>query len=522
MLVSKQYTHFELFQPETNTTDVKWQGAEKTNRCLPGDKITYSPSEGIQLISRADHELVGVLHLTSKYMYGMTNRNVPLYLCEPFNKGYPSFRVACKEKDRTKNLLIQFTFESWDEDSQLPRGSIRQIFGPVEDFDAEKKALAYLSGPYSAPKPDYIPEFISGDRRILSKGTFNIDPLGCKDIDDVITIVQDGDLYHIAITIADVSEVVYPGTKVFQTAQKLGFTSYQNGVAVRPMLHPLLSENACSLLPGKRRYGLSLCFDWSFEKNMVSEPVFEETFVENQESYTYESIYESQTVPLEILASVVSCIAGRKVLDSHEWIEQLMIFYNIQAAKLLAKNGSGILRMHDKPLLEKCKVLQDIEPNLIYLAYKSAVYCSVKDSNHLHSGLGLELYCHASSPIRRFADLINQILIKSYLSKKTSEFTEQQLVHIIYTLNKRQKEIAAAERDFQFLQAITSAQTSEIEGIYLWNEKQKHVFYVPSWKTTIHLKEQKELEAGHTYRLKYYCNRQKAKWKERMCITYSE
>lgn len=521
MLHTKNYIDFEIQDPLTGHILSSWSGASQAHRCLPGDKVDVS-SGYVELVDRGDHELVGVLHLTSKYMYGMTSRNVPLYLCEPLNKGYPCFRVACKEKDRSQNCLVAFGFESWDPGSELPRGSLRQVLGPVEDPAVEAKALAHLSCPYIAPKGDPPPDFLmSPDRIQFTTGTFNIDPPGCKDIDDVLTLIPNEDgSWTIAITIADVSETVCRGSKQYTIAQKIAATTYQDGIAVRPMFHSSLSENVCSLLPGTQRYGLSLVFQWAPEKGILQEPHFCESIVVNQESYTYESIYSSKTVPLEILRLFASELAGKPTIDSHEWIEHCMLFYNTHAAKLLSTLGLGILRAHDEPLQEKSKLLASIDPSLKFLAYKSAVYAPVSDSVR-HYGLNLDVYCHASSPIRRFADLVNQYIIKAHLHSADLPYSKNELQLILNELNRRQKHIASAERDFAFLNAILQSESSTVEGIALWTEGQFQMYWIPSWQTTLRMPIKKECVPGERVNISYYSDRRKAKWKERIITTYT-
>lgn len=520
MLKTKTYRQFEVVDQRTQAILHEFEGAAKANRCLPGDAVSVLPDGTLQLLSRGLHELVGVLHLTSKYMYGMTSRNVPLYLCEPLQKGYPSFRVACKEKDRSQNLLVAFAFEHWDDHSELPRGSLKAIFGPVESFEAEKQALAYLSCPFHAPKPSGLPS-IQADRPLLSTGTFNIDPPGCRDIDDCLTVLQQEDgSWTIAITIADVSEFVLPGTPVYAAAQKIAATTYQDGVAVRPMLHPSLSEDLCSLQPKQRRFGLSLLLRWSEDtQRLLGDPVFQETILENQESYTYESIYQSKTVPLKVVASVASFLAGRTLTDSHEWIEQYMLFYNTTAAAQLLKAGTGLFRSHDQPFEEKRALLKGIHPSLEVLAFKSATYTALTDSLH-HFGLDRAAYCHASSPIRRFADIVNQRLLKALLRKETVPVSTEDIQLVSTWLNQRQKQIAAAERDFSFLTAVVKAEVSTVEGVYLWSSGKKQKVWIPSWQTTVTVFAEKERTPGEAVQLSYYCNRRKANWKERMVLTY--
>jgi exoribonuclease R len=523
MLHTKNYIEFEIQDPVSCAVTMSWSGASRANHCLPGDKVNVSSAGAIQLLERGEHELVGVLHLTSKYMYGMTSRNVPLYLCEPLNKGYPSFRVACKEKDRSQNTLVAFTFESWDSGSELPRGSLRQVFGPVEDPSVEAMALAHLSCPYTAPKSEPAPDFlVAPDRIQFTTGTFNIDPPGCKDIDDVLTLFKNtDDSWTVAITIADVAETVCMGSKAYTMAQKIAATTYQDGYAVKPMLHSSLSEDRCSLIPGMPRYGLSLFFHWTPGKGITQVPAFCESIVVNQESYTYDSIYLSKTVPLDILALVASDLAGKTIIDSHEWIEQFMLFYNTYTAKLLASIGSGILRAHDEPVHEKSNLLRSIDPSLEFLAYKSAVYAPVSPSVH-HYGLQRDLYCHASSPIRRCADLINQYILKANLQSKMIPISKDELQLIIHKLNARQKIIAAAERDFAFLKALTQADSSQVEGIALWTEGSFQFLWIPSWKTTLRMPVKEVCSPGDHVSVSYYSDRRKAKWKERIITTYSE
>lgn len=522
MLHTHNYIDFEVQDHLTGEILSSWSGAAQARRCLPGDTVRMS-SGSVELVQRAEHELVGILHLTSKYMYGMTSRNVPLYLCEPLNKGYPCFRVACKEKDRSQNCLVAFAFESWDESSELPRGSLRQIFGPVEVPEAEAKALAHLSCPWSAPKADSAPDFlVAPDRIELTTGTFNIDPPGCKDIDDVITLIPQGEgAWTVAITIADVAEQVPRGSKQYSVAKKIGATTYQDGFAVRPMFHSSLSEDVCSLIPGKQRYGLSLVFQWSTEKGIYEQPTFCESIVMNQESYTYESIYTSQTVPLDILGAIASQLAGKKILDSHEWIEQFMLFYNTHAAKLLASINSGLFRSHDAPLQEKSALLKSIDPSLEFLAFKSAVYCPISDELH-HYGLNQDVYCHASSPIRRFADLVNQYILKAHLHTAPCPYTLQELQGISKELNTRQKIIASTERYFAFLKAIVLSDSSTLQAQALWTENGFQLLWVSSLQTTLRMPVSRELTPGDTVYVRYYCDRRKAKWKERLVLSYSE
>jgi len=509
MLASKDYRHFQVLDKKGDVIH-EFEGAEKAGHALPGDSVDVIDEGGgsVRLIVRAEKRtLVGILNLTSKYVYGMTQRGIPMYECQPMNRGYPSFRIACKERDKSRNLLVTFQFDSWDQGSELPRAGLIEILGPCEDFASEKRALAMLAQPYPAPMCDITLD-TSEIRYIIDKEdlTFNIDPEGCKDIDDVITLkVLDSYVgWRIWITIADVAETVLPDTRTYSYAAQAASTAYQDGAAVRPMLHRGLSEAALSLLPGQQRMGLALRAD--FYGGALHNPVFQNVLVTNRESYTYESIYKSNTVPIAILRAIASSLAGRQITDSHEWVEQLMLYYNKEAAKILVAAGNGILRRHDAPFAERRAAVLAVDPTLEFLAMRSAEYCSVSDTAS-HWGLGTGLYCHASSPIRRFADLINQRVIKAHIDGKR---IEEDFGPLILQLNQRQREIISADRDYHFLKAIEDAESSEILAKILDGRSA----WVDDWKTLVRF--ESNFAPGSIVRLRYFCDRRKVAWKERI------
>jgi len=517
MLSTKNYKQFQIVDLSGQILH-EFEGATLANKALPGDSVRLKmPEKMVELVNRRENQLlVGVLCLTSKYMYGMTGHGVPIYLCEPMNKGYPSFRVACKEKDRSNNLLITFHFDSWDADSELPRGGLAEILGPVEDPRAEALALALIASPKSAPRPPMLPMITDIKRPKLSTGTFNIDPPGCKDIDDVITLERvDEKIWKIAVTIADVAEMVRPPSPQWTVARTAGATVYQDGAVIRPMLHRHLSEEVCSLLPGKLRYGLALVAFW--EQGRLSVPFFQKVLVANQESYTYESIYKSKTVPLDILKCICSEIAGRSILDSHEWIEQLMLWYNRTAAKVLRDMGAGLLRRHDAPFQERRTQVLQISPQLEFLAYKSAEYCAASARDVVHHGLSSDLYCHASSPIRRFADLLNQTVIKRWLDGEPIS-PDDNFEKVATELNHRQKEIAAHDRHYALLTAIHGAVRLDITGTVLWLDGAKVALWIDEWKTLIRIRVPSDstYKPGAKIGLRYFCDRRKAQWKEKI------
>jgi exoribonuclease R len=512
----------------------EFSGAKLANKCLPGDHIAWD-GEQCQLELRDEHPpIVGTLELTNKSRYGLTSRGVPIYLFTPYNKCYPHFVVGCSEKDVSKNRIGLIKFDTWDKSSTFPRGQLQQVLGVSGDFDAEREALIWLACPWRYPKGTYVPKTSEKHPRLELKGfTFNIDPVGCKDIDDVLTFEQIEDKWRVAITISDVARFVEDGSPEDIYASLIGQTLYDNdGKVLRPMLPKEYSEENCSLIPDKQSYGISLQFIWD-GKEITNKEWFESTFVNNR-SYSYEEFQESDSPYKPPLAQIASYLAKEKVADSHKWIEQCMLFYNIEAGRMLKEARKGILRKHSGPDIERLKRYRAHIPDMEKLAYSSAKYCLAEEVDTRHFGLESDNYAHVSSPIRRYADLVNQRALKYILKSSADQF----IVPIaMYDMNYRSKLNKAFSRDYDFLKAISSGQTA-FKGIILDRKEVDEInlkikIYIPEWKRTVSTTykkvsenvvysrdEKREIDVSDFREVEVKCafNINARFWKERMVI----
>jgi exoribonuclease R len=82
----------------------------------------------------------GILKLNSKTKYGLTSRNVPLYLFRPLDTLLQPCIVGCSSKNVSTNLLGLVNVEKW-EDKKLSRGSLVKIIGECGNQEAEEEAL---------------------------------------------------------------------------------------------------------------------------------------------------------------------------------------------------------------------------------------------------------------------------------------------------------------------------------------------------------------------------------------------
>ena len=142
----------------------------------------------------------------------------------------------------------------------------------------------------------------------------------------------------------------------------------------------------------------------------------------------------------------VESVAPRARLDSHRLIEELMISANVAAAETLEKRRTAAMyRIHDEPGAEKLtelrgflsgfgiklaagqsprpsyfnRILAEVEgephaPAVNNAILRSQAKAEYSPDNIGHFGLNLSRYCHFTSPIRRYADLlVHRALIRA-------------------------------------------------------------------------------------------------------------
>jgi exoribonuclease R len=250
------------------------------------------------------------------------------------------------------------------------------------------------------------------------------------------------------------------------------------------MLPAEYSEGTCSLLPNKTSYGLSLQFLWNGTR--ISDCSWFESVFVTQHSYTYDSFRETAPSSLSrVVQDVASFLAGRVVDDPHEWVEQWMLYYNQQAGQVLKTAQMGILRRHPPADRERWERYRVNLPEWKHLAMSSATYCLAEEEDTYHHGLETDGYAHTTSPIRRYADLVNQRALKQYLHGGVSRF----IVPVtMYEMNRREKVIKQFAREMTFLEALRTGHTIA-RAVVLEKETSEGEcrvrFYVPEWKKTV-------------------------------------
>jgi ribonuclease R len=316
--------------------------------------------------------------------------------------------------------------------------------------------------------------------------TFTIDPVSAKDFDDAISAEElEPGRWRIWVHIADVSAYVKPGSQIDREAYQRATSVYVPG-AVEPMLPEVLSNGACSLVPGQER--LAVTVEMELRGAEVVKSAFHRSLIRSDERLDYDRVdrifageERAEGVWAKPLAAARAAAAalqerredvGALVIEavepdfrfdgqghvkaaeptvqteSHRVIEHMMIAANETVARLLDGRGvPALFRVHERPdpsaverLVEQLTALgvptpplpDPLSPSqaadligpisravdqhvrkqghgrrgLTTLVLRSLKQARYDPRNLGHAGLHSTAYCHFTSPIRRYPDLI--------------------------------------------------------------------------------------------------------------------
>jgi len=407
--------------------------------------------------------------------------------------------------------------------SQMPKGSIVQLLGQPSEHS--EKAMLLMSYAYDSNKelrkiiPSPPTSFVPDDRETVEGFTFHIDPPGCKDVDDAFTFKKTDGRWKVYIHISDVDAWIPAASATDEVARRRATTFYSlEGKALAPMFPPAISEQSATLLPSDPLFAhkgqsqslkpaLSLAFTWT--EGRIEDLHWTKTLIHCDRSFTYDEASSLvDTIPeLTALRNLsIQLSSPDDQADAHIWVQSLMILYNTRAGALLREKGKGILRRHSakkKELLGKVN-----QTGFSFMGMYAAEYVDARDADVTHAGLDKEAYAYATSPIRRYCDLVNQRYIKDILSPADPPFAVD-IAPLVAELNRRQKQEKAFTRDLFFMEVL-SGPVKGVEGVAV---SEKRV-WIPEWKRCITVKA--KVVEGEKYKVTWYENRSLPHWKERI------
>lgn len=272
-------------------------------------------------------------------------------------------------------------------------GELMELLGPVGNKSSESKVLHLSLGISPCKYPSYTikPPKLNNSTDEIINTVFSVDHETTKDIDDALSVSRFGRTSIIGIHITDVADTLYnrlnedDRNTLFSFAMKRSSSTYTSDGST-PMLPPYLTYNELSLSQGNVRKSITLWVTFDNDTKNIVHSRFENCLVLNKSATSYDCFIEKH--PDEY--SILSHLSG--FTEPTDIISWTMLMYNKHFALL------------DKDILLRHQCGSDM-----------AQY-SFSCDKRIHDAIGC-LYTHATSPIRRYADLYNQMCWHGYSSE---------------------------------------------------------------------------------------------------------
>ena len=375
------------------------------NTALHGDSVEILLHKKKR--ERTTGEVIKIIKRDKLGFSGVLEKENGIFFLKPDDtKMYTDILIPEKLLNGAKvNQKVYAEIISWEDSKKAPEGKVIKILGRPGDNNAEMHAIAIEKGFDSelSEKAESEAEKIKqegiraedyeGRRDFRKTLTFTIDPSDAKDFDDAISFREiSSDTYEIGIHIADVSHYVKIGSEIDKEARGRGTSVYLVDRTI-PMLPEVLSNDLCSLVPGKDRLTMSAVFVMDKNLKIISE-WFGRTVIHSQKRFTYEeaeSSIKNSKGPLHKELSILNTLAKKftkerfasgamsldqeevkfvldengtpvKIVkkergDSNRLIEEFMLLANKKVAETISKatktEGVFVYRIHDMPTKEK-------------------------------------------------------------------------------------------------------------------------------------------------------------------------
>jgi exoribonuclease-2 len=128
-------------------------------------------------------------------------------------------------------------------------------------------------------------------------------------------------------------------------------------------------------------------------------------------------------------------------------VSECMILYNWLAAKFASETGIPILyRGQQRPQ----EILSFDESHYIYYVFQQRRKLhplSIDIMPQPHSGIGIDMYTNATSPLRRYMDLLVQRQIRSALTEDKPVYTESRIKEISISVQQTLRDIEVMKRN---------------------------------------------------------------------------
>jgi len=522
-----------------------------TYKLFHGDMFQKTDEQTIQIIKspvRENKNIPGILLLENNRTYGRTDNKKRLYYkCKPNDPKLPYFLVPYELpmgfQKNFKNKYVTFSFHGWQD--KHPCGILSQNIGDTFDLPSFNEYQLYCKQLHNSITPsihkvkeqlntntvDYYQQQILNhpeqfgtfsNRYENGETVFSIDPKGCLDRDDAISIVS----YDKHDMIEHVVSVYISNVWVWLEAMDLWDVIGSRVSTIyfpetkRPMLPTSIGEQLCSLDENQLRIAFVMDFHvMEHPKKGIHiqyleglRPNLTQCVVKVSHNFEYEERALLKCKPYQQLNTLTKKLDS-SIVDSHDVVAYWMTQMNYYVAKHMKFEKMGIYRTVQSRIENTVQNTNhhannnssnnkmDTMPSFVRIweqqvAGKYAVFQDTPLFDLKHEILGFPVYVHFTSPIRRMVDLLNQLLWIQYrvkpekLRQDVVRFYEKQASNI-EELNRQMKSIRRIQADAHILHKVTN-EPEILERVYdaiILSTDEKTTLYIEKleWLTQTYL-----------------------------------
>lgn len=385
------------------------------------------------------------------------------------------------EKDKLFILELEYLIKG--ENLVLEEEQLNQIYGKENIKEISKKIVKntpYILGTYNNSKIECI----------------TIDPSLRSLKDDAISVVRDGSNYILGIHITAACEQIKENCLLDKIAKQNYKTMYDGPRKSSDMIEPRFSSTLFSLEEGSTKPCLSLYVvlsndgeikDYNFKleeititKNLTYEDT--DSLIKNSNDKDVQKLLFDLVDITDFLKSKSNGLTYRKIKEfmrgdifedyaysSHSLIGESMVLYNHLLAKEFEKKPElpFIYRVHNEPTQEEIKEIMTkiTNPNSKVLPENNSCFIQLlrefypkaeySKENIGHYGLGLDAYCHGTSPGRRYSDLFIQRLYHDLIYKPLNSFDLEKYRNLVEEYEKMFNFQSEVQADYHKELALT-------------------------------------------------------------------
>lgn len=358
-------------------------------------------------------------------------------------------------------------------------------------------------------------KFLLHDKRkdLTDIPVITIDGQSTLDFDDAISIEDKGDYYSLGVHIADVAHYVKKGDAIDSEAIIRASSIYMPDIKI-PMLPSILTEDICSLKEGEIRPCISIMIRIRPTAGIIDYDIFP-TLIRVKRQMTY---YDANTGIDDDKEIAILYDLARKFrrarLDSgavyitmpdiNVWIDEnrmitinkinrespgrmmvseIMIMANWLMARFLAENKTPAVFRAQPDAKQRLYKGEDGSLFQNYMQRRLLSRFILGSVPERHSGLGLDCYVTATSPIRKYYDLITQRQIRAICGMDTPHTSEEidKIIQLVEQPMANVLGIQSRRSRYWLLKYLESRTGQKEEAIVLGKRRRSYQILIPEY-----------------------------------------